>query len=139
MPFSNARPEHMFSRMARVKNDYRNRLGRDLLDACLHIVKKVAILLHLMPILLLVLGTKRKKDVLLQSHIIIFQRENKCQVEVRVFQLLILQLSHCLIWKIVMMNSLGWMMTCELFFPKKDFSVPVFLLTLNSDRYLYIS
>ena len=25
----------MFSRMARVKNDHRNRLGRDLLDACL--------------------------------------------------------------------------------------------------------
>ena len=27
----------MFSRMARVKNDHRNRLGRDLLDTCLRV------------------------------------------------------------------------------------------------------
>ena len=37
MPFGNAKLERMFSRMARVKNDYRNRLGRDLLDACLRV------------------------------------------------------------------------------------------------------
>ena len=36
-PFSNGKLKLMFSRMACVKNDYRNRLGRDLLDACLHV------------------------------------------------------------------------------------------------------
>lgn len=36
-PFTNAKLERMFSRMARVKTDYRNRLGRDLLDACLRV------------------------------------------------------------------------------------------------------
>ena len=36
-PFSNAKLERMFSRMARVKTDYRNRLGRTLLDACLRV------------------------------------------------------------------------------------------------------
>ena len=36
-PFSNAKLEKMFSRMARVKTDYSNRLGRTLLDACLHV------------------------------------------------------------------------------------------------------
>ena len=35
MPFSNAKLEQMFSRMARVKTDYHNRLSRSLLDACL--------------------------------------------------------------------------------------------------------
>ena len=36
-PFTNAKLERMFSRMARVKTDYRNRLSRDLLDACLRV------------------------------------------------------------------------------------------------------
>ena len=36
-PFTNAKLERMFSRMARVKTDYRNRLCRDLLDACLRV------------------------------------------------------------------------------------------------------
>ena len=36
-PFSNAKLERMFSRMARVKSDWRNRLGRDRLDALLRI------------------------------------------------------------------------------------------------------
>ena len=36
-PFSNAKLERMFSRMARVKTDYRNRLSRPLLDACLRV------------------------------------------------------------------------------------------------------
>ena len=36
-PFSNAKLERMFSRMTWVKTDYRNRLGRTLLDACQHV------------------------------------------------------------------------------------------------------
>ena len=36
-PFSNAKLERMFSRMARVKSDWRNRLSRDRLDALLRI------------------------------------------------------------------------------------------------------
>ena len=31
------------------------------------------------------------------------------------------------------MNSLGSMMNCELFFSKKDFPFPVFLLTLTGN------
>ena len=34
-PFSNSKLERMFSRMARVKSDYSNRSGKDLLDVCL--------------------------------------------------------------------------------------------------------
>ena len=37
MPFTNAKLERMFSRMARVKTDYRNRLKRSKLDSCLRI------------------------------------------------------------------------------------------------------
>ena len=37
MLFSNTKLKRLFSRMAHVKNDYRNRLGRDLLNACLRI------------------------------------------------------------------------------------------------------
>ena len=37
VPFTNAKVERMFSRMARVKTDWRNRLGRDRLDALLRI------------------------------------------------------------------------------------------------------
>ena len=40
MPFSNAKLERMFARMAHVKNDYRNRLCRDLLDACLRVTEE---------------------------------------------------------------------------------------------------
>ena len=36
-PFSNAKLERMFSRMLRVKNDWRNRLGRDRLETLLRI------------------------------------------------------------------------------------------------------
>ena len=36
-PFSNAKLERMFSRMAQVKTDYRNRLGRTLQDTCLRV------------------------------------------------------------------------------------------------------
>ena len=36
-PFTNAIVERMFSRMARVKTDWRNRLGRDTLDSLLRI------------------------------------------------------------------------------------------------------
>jgi hypothetical protein len=36
-PFMNAKLEHMFSRMNRVKTDWRNRLRRDRLDSCLRI------------------------------------------------------------------------------------------------------
>ena len=36
-PFTNAKLERMFSRMACVKTDFRNRLGRRLLDACLRV------------------------------------------------------------------------------------------------------
>ena len=36
-PFTNAKVERGFSRMARVKTDYRNRLKRTRLDACLQI------------------------------------------------------------------------------------------------------
>ena len=36
-PFSNVKLKRMFSRMAQVKTDYRNRLGRTLLDVCLRV------------------------------------------------------------------------------------------------------
>ena len=36
-PFSNGKLERMFSRMLRVKNDWRNKLGRDQLEALLRI------------------------------------------------------------------------------------------------------
>ena len=36
-PFTNAKLEHMFSRMNCVKTDWRNRLERDRLDSCLRI------------------------------------------------------------------------------------------------------
>ena len=36
----NAKLERMFSRMNRVKTDYRNRLGRERLDSCLRIVEE---------------------------------------------------------------------------------------------------
>ena len=38
-PFTNAKLEHMFSRMNRVKNDWRSSLFRDRLDVLLHISK----------------------------------------------------------------------------------------------------
>lgn len=36
-PFTNAKLERMFSRMNRVKTDWRNKLGRERLDSCLRI------------------------------------------------------------------------------------------------------
>ena len=36
-PFTNAKPEEMFSRMNRVKTDFRNRLSREQCENCLRI------------------------------------------------------------------------------------------------------
>ena len=74
--------------MAPVKNDYRNRLGRDMLDACLHTSEEGCNIASFNPDSAISTWYK-KKVVLLQSHIIILQRENKCQVQVWVFELLI--------------------------------------------------
>ena len=82
VPFSNAKLERMFSRMAHVKNDYRNRLGKDLLDACLRVSEEGCDIASFNTDSAISVGTKRKKDVLLESHVIFLQRENKCQVEV---------------------------------------------------------
>ena len=76
-PFSNAKLERMFSRMARVKNDYRNRLSRDLLDACLRVSEEGCEIASFNPDSAISVWYNKKERRLAANHISIPRRENK--------------------------------------------------------------
>ena len=59
-PFTNAKAECGFSQMARVKTDFRNQLGRTIVDACLRISKEGVIWLTSIQTQLLIFGTTKK-------------------------------------------------------------------------------
>ena len=62
VPFMNTIVEHLFSRMNRVKTDFRNRLSRSRLDTCLLVREEGPSIKYLFSIALSIVAGQRRKD-----------------------------------------------------------------------------
>ena len=107
--------KRMFSRMARVKNDYKSRLGRDLLDACLRVSEEGCDIASFNPDSAISAWYKEKETRLAaKPHNYPSKRKQVSSASSSVSVVDIATIT--LIWKILTKNSLGSVITCELFF-----------------------
>ena len=74
IPFTNAIVEHLFSRMNRVKTDFRNKLSRSRLDMCLRVGEEGPSIKYFKPDHVMDCWCTEKKDVSSHVHIIILQK-----------------------------------------------------------------